>query len=428
MPPANTTDGFVYEPTLAGRVYYVAQTGDDVENDGLSAQSPLKTLQAAHDKVFQKWTGYTLVHVAEGTYDEGGYVYLNSNTRLVIRVPMRYIGAGPGKSIIKGAADPDGKDTHSGCGPNAWRCVLSRDVFSAVQGFTLADGHTSINPGGTPFAQDQKVEGDGNGIRGGAYYGMSKKPCLIDCVLTNSAASRGAAIFGGRLIRCQVVDSEVMANSDGNAIFRDGSAWGCTFFKVNDRGSAVLYSGTTNFHCSLSLESSNTADLGDAAKVRVYNSLCFGRPFVGKNTVYFGCVFDNTDVTQVGFLDPTVPDFRIRADAPAIGAGVATDDPDYALLCDWSMDGMRPLYMNGKPTAGAYQNPLRVFAYSDPYDETLTAKYYLGDGESAAVTPVPYAKRNPVGSVVDGVVREGLPIVLSGSDFPLPCAREIPIS
>ena len=423
MPPAAATGSFSYKPVFADYVYHVNPAGDD-GNDGLSAQSPFETLQKAHDMVFGKNGVYTLVHAAEGTYAKGGYGYLDAANRLVIRSQIRYLGAGAGKSFIKGAADPEGALTHSSCGSNAVRCVMARNDFhSAVQGFTLADGHVSLRSD-REYAQSEHVVGNGNGIRGGGFYGMGEKACLIDCVVTNCAAARGGGAYGGRLVRCRFVDCEVMADSGGSGIVRDCKAWACTFFDVRDGDTAVLHTNSKYFHCSLSLESANTSDHNDSNAVRVYNSLCQGRPFVGNGTVYFGCLAGDT----VKFVDSASGDMRITAFSAAMGAGVATDDSDYALMCDWSLDGARPLYVNGLPTAGAYQDPLRVFTVSDPYDATISGTYYIAAGENVTVSPTSYARRNPVGIMVDGEYRDGASVTLTGVDWPLPCARQIPVS
>ena len=425
MPPGAATN-FTYAPILADFVYYIhPMKGDDDGNDGLSDKTPFKTLQKVNDKMGNDTTHYALAHAAEGTYDEGGNVWVGCNNRLSLKRCVRYLGAGPGKSIIKGAADPDGKDTHSGCGANAIRCVAAQNNLCAVQGFTLADGHTTI--GGV--AQTETVKSTGSDIMGGGFYGLGPKANLIDCVVTNCSASRGAAIYGGHAIRCQIVDAELMANCSGNAIVRNCQLWGCTFFNVRGDGTPILHTDGKYCHCSLVLGSIETADQNDPDKVRVYNSACFGRPFVGKNSVYFGCVFDNDDVTKVGFLDPTAPDFRIGAGAPVIGAGVATDDPDYALLCDWSLDGVRPTYSNGLPTAGACQDPLRTFALSDPYDTTFAKTYLVGE-TPVEVTLAPTVERNLIGATVDGEpvpCSESRTIVFDGSRWPVTYGQEIPV-
>ena len=426
MPPA--TGVFSYQPAFATYVYYVNPSGSD-ENDGLTADSPFETLQKAQDVTQAKGVNESscaLVHVAEGTYSKGGYGYLDATNRLVIRSQIRFLGAGPGKSIIKGAADPEGAQTHSSCGSNAVRCVAARTDFnSAVQGFTLADGHSSLKTTNGEYEQSDYVKGDGNGIRGGGFYGMGVKACLIDCIVTNCAASRGGGAFGGRLVRCSFVDCEVMDDSDGNSIVRECKAWACTFFKVKDRDTSILNYNSKYFHCSLSQDSSNSA-VNNQANVLVYNSLSHGRSFVGNGTTYFGCLAN--DPNKLRFVAPASGDMRITASSQAIGAGVATDDADYAAMCDWSMDGVRPLYSDGLPTAGAYQNPVRVFAFADAYDTTLADAYYIAAGESVEISPTAYGRRNPLGLMVDGTFHEGTSVTLSGSDWPLPCAREIPVS
>lgn len=420
MPPPTGGAALAYSPVIADKVFYVSASGSD-SNDGLSPDTPFETLQKANDETPEG--KFTLAHVAAGAYERGGYVYPDgmAANRVVLRRQVRYLGAGAGNSYICGAADPAGDDTHSGCGADAVRCVIARDIYCCVQGFTLQAGHTSIGS----FAQDQRVTGDGNWGRGGGFYAMSTKPWLLDCDVMNCSASRGAAAYGGSVARCRFIGNTLMDNADGNAIVRDGNFWGCVFFNNNDMGSSILATGSKSWHCSLSCTSANTANLNDPAKVRVFNSLCYGRPFVGNGTVYFGCVAGAD--AEGGCVNAPEGDLRITTFSKAVGAGVAAYDRDYAMMCDWSMDGLRPALVGGLPTAGAYQDPLRVFKVNDPFDSMLSETQYVGGEATLELELTPCATRQMLGSRVDGVYQAGGTLTLVGANWPLPCAREIAI-
>lgn len=420
MPPPSGADALVYSPVIADKVVYVSASGSD-DNDGRTPETPFETLQKANDETADGQ--FTLAHVAAGAYEKGGYVYPDgmAANRVVLRRQVRYLGAGAGNSYICGAADPAGDERHSGCGADAVRCVIARDIYCCVQGFTLQAGHTSIGS----FTQDQHVTGDGNWGRGGGFYAMGTKPWLLDCDVMNCSASRGAAAYGGSVARCRFIGNTLMDNADGNAVVRDGNFWGCVFFNNNDGGSTILATGSKSWHCSLSCTSANTANLNDPAKVRVFNSLCYGRPFVGNGTVYFGCVA-GTDAEE-GCVNAPEGDMRITTFSKAVGAGVATYDRDYAMMCEWSMDGLRPALVDGLPTAGAYQDPLRVFKVNDPFDAMLSETQYVGGEATLELELTPCATRQMLGATVDGVYQAGGTQTLVGADWPLPCKREIPI-
>ena len=132
--------------TAATTEYWVDPVNgvDGAVADGYGTESkPFKTLQRPCNLAYGGQ--YTLVHAAEGTYDEGGKVYDSSasgchTNRVCIKGTrnVRIKGAGRGRSFIVGKSDTASEGTRNGMGPAAVRCVLiDYDTYGCVQGFTL---------------------------------------------------------------------------------------------------------------------------------------------------------------------------------------------------------------------------------------------------------------------------------------------------
>ena len=142
MPPPA---GIVATNTLVwatgGELYVNPGDGYSDDNDGLTPATAKKTLQAAVNAATNNY--YTIVHAAEGVYDEGGSFDASASNRVTVVNAKRILlrGAGAGKSVIKGLADTTSGET-DGRGDFAMRCVcLNNADYSVVQGFTLTDGH-----------------------------------------------------------------------------------------------------------------------------------------------------------------------------------------------------------------------------------------------------------------------------------------------
>jgi hypothetical protein len=201
------------------------QIGSDVTGDG-SKDKPYLTLQHA---VNSHSDGNAVILAAEGTYSEGGKSGQGVNNRLYVpsSATMRIKAIGDkNKTIIEGFSDPQSPD-NTGCGDAAYRCVCL-DGAHCVQGFTLKGGRTA-------YSETYK---DGEPYRGGGFWGNRTHPAtLADCVITDCVAGRGAAAFGGTLLRC-VVKNNAIAGT-GNSIVRNLRASACLFVD-NDAGQSYV--------------------------------------------------------------------------------------------------------------------------------------------------------------------------------------------
>jgi len=201
---------------VVGNAVYVSPEGDDDTGDGTKA-NPWKTLQKGAD------IGGRLVIAAAGTYDTGGAVASGLSARVALtNAAVRIIAPdGPEKTIIAGAADPSPVVANDlGLGPNAVRCVYVGASQTAVQGFTLTGGHTSIT------ANDGD-DGTTQLVRGGAMCSIASvtTSAILDCIVTNNCGSRGAAVFGGTCERCLFAGNAF--TTGGNGVTRETTLRSC---------------------------------------------------------------------------------------------------------------------------------------------------------------------------------------------------------
>lgn len=202
--------------SVVGDAVYVSPEGDDDTGDGTEA-NPWKTLQKGADK------GGRLVIAAAGTYATGGAVASGLSARVALtNAAVRIIAPdGPEKTIIAGAADPSPVVANDlGLGPNAVRCVYVGALQTAVQGFTLTGGHTSIT------ANDGD-DGTTQLVRGGAMCSIASvtTSAILDCIVTNNCGSRGAAVFGGTCERCLFAGNAF--TTGGNGVTRETTLRSC---------------------------------------------------------------------------------------------------------------------------------------------------------------------------------------------------------
>ena len=174
------------------------EIGDDDVNDG-SESAPFKTL----NKAVNAWTsGSFVVYAKPGDYKNAEEPCATIANRVVVKDTLKgslrvKAISGSDETFITGAADPTGAN---GLGTGAIRCVAvasTNDYRAAFQGFTLRDGH-SLNgdSGWSTYAGGLHNTGSDGKNLGTGY--------LVDCTVKDCTAARGAALFGGTLIRCRV--------------------------------------------------------------------------------------------------------------------------------------------------------------------------------------------------------------------------------
>ena len=331
MPPPLTGgqyDNLSVIAKKAASVLHVAipkDGGDDETGDG-SAGKPFATIQKAVDMAVDDV--YTVILVDPGTYGEGAAHYpVNTNGTVVAKYGKASVTvhekkrvrilsvAGPEKTVLVGAADPEHAEavTLPGCGSDAAKCIifLDGDVGNGIQGFTLTGGHSTRE-------KDAKIEGD-NSICGGAWYAVSGRACIADCIISNNVANTYAAGAAGVLDRLYVTDNY----GSGTIGVHPAFASSCVFV---DNPSARTLNGviggdTRAYNCTIIESDPSAVAACNISSARIFNSIVAGGKTLGnnpelKNTILWG---QTALPTSTGFFhgDPNFADmdsgdFRVK--------------------------------------------------------------------------------------------------------------------
>ena len=264
VPPRTVEDSYALGVRKTSALVYVdAMKGNDdwdgtcSNRVGTTSQGPKKTIQAAVNAAKDD----SLIYVAPGVYDEGGFGADMEGTIVSNRVyasrPLGFVAwCGPGTATVKGAANSDSEPF----GPSAMRCFhLGRSSF--VQGFVLTGGHS------------------GDSVRyfhkGSAAY-CDAGALLADCIVSNNHARSCAALYNGRAVRTRFYDNQ----SDGNPVMEYVQLGSCVV-SGNDAGSATP-----------------------------------AQPQIGKNSELYGCTVDANGA--YGYLEsgPVYGSILVRSSKP----------------------------------------------------------------------------------------------------------------
>ena len=391
-PPAGIVATNTLTWATGGELYVNPGNGFSDANDGLTPATAKKTLQAA--VVAAKDNSCTIVHAAEGVYAEGGRLEASTSNRVAITSAKRILlkGAGGGKSVIKGLADTT-SGAADGRGDLAMRCVcLNNADYSVVQGFTLEDGHAR-----------QGNDASNNQNMGGCVWAANSEGCqVLDCVLTNGCAARGAAAYCGRVQRCVITGSRDISGGMRYSDVRSSLA-----IRNPDCGSnSIIGHGCTVRQCTAVGASKSESPITNN-QVPVTNTIIYLSTGLGSNNTSAGSyVWESTNANGGSiranplFVDAANDDYRVLSCSPMVGGGVLPDTY-YKTYC--SGIGNTPIqFVNGLPTAGAFQVPVQVLVVSTPSGTvTPSATNVLEKGESVTVD-VSGSPRHQIGWTVDG--------------------------
>lgn len=381
---------------------YVDKTKGSPDGTG-TADSPFKTLQQAVDAASTADGVATLVHVAKGVYDEGGAMYGETFSRVSITGTrkIRFISdEGPEETIIKGEADPEAPENCYGCGPNAVRCLGVANTTTIFDGFSLIDGHVSNTNGTKATARN-----------GGALYADGKAVALVNCIVSNNYAKAGSAMIKGSAYGCRFYDNPVL----GSGQFQDGTVLafceiGPQRVLTGEDNACFFADSSVLAHLTICNTNKNMTIL--SAHGYLFNSIIDHSRNNSNNAGQkriFGNVFwdfrynNNEAAEKVNtngihyvkadplFVDDVGRDWRLMADSPAFGYGKAwggLDENDVSFenqfkfyYCAMAHDpcGNEPYFVNGLPTAGAYQRPGKIKLATAPKGSTLAGP----NGETA---------------------------------------------
>lgn len=434
---------------LATHVLYVDAAAENGNADTGSGTlvDPYARIQKALDEVPNDTENLAVIYVTPGTYSSGTTVHggLNPKSRVYAshgNTRYRVIGTGGAeRTVITGESDPLAPDGWEGCTTNAMRCIhVANNCTISFQGFTLTGGHTA---------------GGENGINSGNTYGRggamldvnSERAWLVECIVTNNVAYwAGAAFANGVAVKSRFADNRT-AKSDGifsvqnvldkgrcilSSCLVDGTAThnGALFTSIE--GTIVVNSTVIGNPNQLSLNVDGCAafnSIFDTAVATTANQA--SQRIMGNvlwNYNYNGTAAGNVaGVNYVKadplFLDAANGDLHVSSGSPAVGGGTAWDGLDAAvwsetvaysnyyrhIACD--MDGNMPYFVNGKPTAGAYQAPGRAsvtIAAGSGTQITSTASGNAVEWGSAVTVTAADGVRKALGISVNGVVAEGV--------------------
>ena len=407
MPPVA---GRIYTNKLesANQCYYVDPAIGNDANDGTATNAPFKTIQAA---VNAAGTSRSVIRCAAGTYDsdDGVMEVAGMTNRVSVSTDqtLRIVGAGAGKSIIKGAPDESDPAGDGGKrGPAAIRCYASTSgKANILQGFTLADGRCGYSGNGT--STDYKHSG------GGAFLGGSLTSHLIlsDCVVTNCGAYRGA-VYGGTANRCVFVDS--FGFNGGIRYCRVNSS---LFYgnPIDGSNKRILSSNSIFWHCT-AIGVDKSSDKLLAGGIGITNSIL--------STIFGTSANENIQGTFVGdagatvsagtaadpqFIDRSSGDYGLLASSPCVGGGILSDD--YARRYSPGFGGDPILFVDGLPTAGAIQRTkascVTLFNGRDGVVLSPAGTNALAAGESVTISFDGSSATRPIsGFLVNGEEQE----------------------
>ena len=382
IPPVS---GDVTVEALSGAVRYVAQGGDDAANG--SAATPWRTLQGAVDGLARDSVGDAVVYVGPGRYNEGGAVAEGTSNRVVFARNAVRLKAleGPENTFIVGAEDPNPAVANDyGLGPKATRCVAFSTSGHSVQGFTLTGGRSSVNANNS----------DSNPVRGGAAVATANA-ALLDCVVSNCVASRGAAIFGGTMERCLLANNVVA--SGGNAITRTG--WVRSSVYTRNCGNSIVGQDSRAHNCTV------------VSNYSAVTHLYSGTSSTSASNTLFAANAGGNDIERVAGTD-----FCVYEDL-ASGKTLLTSVKETTLFANYLHDDFRPY----AASAGSYFGDPCAFAdgscfadfHGKPFPISANGKITAG-AVSDLVTSLKVVSPVPGGTDVEGVV-DAFPVTVTAT-------------
>ena len=431
--PPFLTDHFALQEEKVTHRYWVDCDYASGDSDG-SATKPFVTIQDAMDKVAENAVADNIVvTVAPGDY-AGGVVFSNVMTRVVIPDRNVLLKSSEGAAvtrIVGKAASTTVSAAFPGCGSDAVRCVgveyATMKCSPAIQGFTLADGHTDCVPN-----SENKLPDKGMHTGGGIFTLRSNHASFqaLDCVLTNCVAIRSGASCCTLHTRCSFFD----CRSYGGVLRMDFLT-GCYIDPSCTLGAgahsvsqgAVLGAQTRSVHCSVPRHGAgwlNTTDAEVAKSWKYSNAYEKGGAF--NNNYYWGSVFEQFDdsvsaygqaVAEMRFANPDENDWRIWTDSPAITAGVLPEPgtaqyglwaSNYAAYASSDLNGERIRVTDSIPMPGCFQNLVKGIHVDSEAEGIGVSDGSVGfnelsSGKSLTFTESGKGLRPCIGMLINGV-------------------------
>lgn len=381
VPPFAVGTVMTNKSVLANRILWADANYAGGDSDG-SEGRPFQTLQDAVNAVND--SAPTVIYAKEGNYNRGEMFCNGRSNRVVIAdgrsILLKAVGDAD-KTVIRGRAasleHQQMPEFYPGCGSDAVSCISvgASCLATAVQGFTLADGHSNC----ADYTKDVRSDRCG-GIEGRDTAFVQ----VLDCVFTNCVAVRGGAFYNVWASRCRILDCRafggvtrygVLSSSyvDRSNVAGDGAG------PNNASANFVVGSRTMGVHM--------TIDWPNAASYRCngspYQIACVGQNWSFDAIPYYGTVANRKWVSEkaVGqtygvpqFVDADGGDFRQLSTSCAIAGGNFSDDGTesyvdamdaYSTFATTGIDGSPIKYTDGVPMAGAYQRPVSALVVAE---------------------------------------------------------------
>ena len=241
---------------FAANTWWVAKEDPNASDANAGTEElPFRTIQAALDN--PNFVAGDTVNVKRGIYDEGERISDTTviSNRVLITKAVHLVGVeGAAVTHIVGAKSP-GSTATGGRGDYATRCIFvdeaARTADMVIEGFTIRGGVTGCRKGSNNKELDSTVN------HGGNIYSSGNYPLVIDCVISNGAALKGAGLRGGTAIRCYIADNwsassgvavnggrayaSIIAYNSGSQLISSSYLCNCTLFA---NGSSLVLTGS----------------------------------------------------------------------------------------------------------------------------------------------------------------------------------------
>ena len=324
---------FAATAALAAGPWYVAKDDPNaadtpVEGRGTEAL-PFRTIQAALDNA--AFVAGDTVYVKPGLYNEGmklsNFANYNMTNRVSITkaVHLKAVGKKADTVILGHLSE---QDPETGCGKDSIRCIGidAAATGTVIEGFTFRDGRS------TNTSNNNRAYRKGGGIY---YDGTDRGVTVVDCDFIDCRAAYGGAACSVVVIRC-------LADSCRG---KSGVFNGCALF------SCVVMNGNRLTDTSATGDGIISSSLGDTIVVNstllINKTMPVFKPLNNVLEVY-NCVLAGNEVKSISaeddngatvanstktstsaegrfqVLSPALGDFRLVANATAIGLGLAS--------------------------------------------------------------------------------------------------------
>lgn len=249
--------------------YYVALTGDDTNNDGLSAEAPFATIDKA---IITATSSDDVIHVAAGTYQTGypDYVAQTDNAKWGPNLKAKLIGEGATRADVVLESHGEYRTLRMAAG--SWL----ENVTIVGEGTWQADKGGAIEMSGGTLTncvvRDGTAKANGN-TAGGNLYVNNSAAVVDDCeIYGGSTHKRGGNVYldYGTVRNCTIYGGICDDNIGGNIYQYGGIVSNCVIYggtALNDGGNVRMNGAGQMVDCVIS---NGTITANDKKGANVY--------------------------------------------------------------------------------------------------------------------------------------------------------------